>query len=641
MIRKAIYCSVAAFGLLSLASCSSEDVMSPAAGEGVTFTVELPGTINTRGSFGDGTDAGDRAVLDNLQWTVYEISGNGSTYTSVIEGGRQAFQASQTLENVSFPLVKGKTYQVAFYADDSNNGFVTYSDGEISVNYGNAASNVAAEDAFIGKSEVFTVTGAYNETVTLTRPFAQLNWGTDDKDADAVANLIPSLEASVEVTSGLFQNMNVISGQVSNPLATPKKFDAVKFAALPGQDFPVTKEDGSKYALVAMNYLLTGDGTIDCLMNFNNGLPAVVVNNAPVKVNYRTNIFGSLLTAPGNFNIIVDNNFIDNINNTVDVATANDLVAALASPTTKEVNVTNDLDLSGYTVAQLTFGTPKVINIPEGKTVALGSGNYLETNADLTITGGGKISNKPVTKTRNVEANETNNAKNLIIVRGGDLVLNGVTLENDPDWHMHGPELNSSAILYYNNANVTIRNSNIISGEFAVCAMYTCTGNVLIENSYIESTSSSAHNGKYWAYAMRLRGKEVVLDKNEVKGIQGAVSIESPNTKGVIKSGKYYTVNSAGKTDAFYALYVTNAAEVTIEGGEFSGANKRSNVITEGTSCVVSGDNDTHKPVGSIVIKGGKFSGKPYNHLSNKIYEPFSGLNYVSISEDPYIFQVK
>lgn len=366
-MKKVVFCSLAAIGMLSLASCSSQEDGPVAGGDGVYFTIELPGHMNSRGTFGDGTGAGDRAILNNLQWTVFEVGADGTTLTKVFSDEKTgAFGGSQTQETVMIPLAKGKTYQVAFYADDATNSFCTYADGDITVDYANGASNTAAEDAFIGKSAVFTVTGAYNETVTLTRPYAQLNWGTNDLDAKVLQNILPSLTAQVSVKSGLFTKMNVIGGGVSDPV-TDISFAAVELAAdkRPGQTFPV--EGTPAYALIAMNYLLTGDGTVDCELAFNNGLTAVTVNAAPVKVNYRTNIYGQLLTAPGNFNILVDNNFVDPDNNigltpsepetdangTYLVKTQGELewiaqqANASATPYTKNISLQNDIFMVG------------------------------------------------------------------------------------------------------------------------------------------------------------------------------------------------------------------------------------------------------------------------------------------------------
>ena len=159
------------------------------------------------------------------------------------------------------------------------------------------------------------------------------------------------------------------------------------------------------------------------------------------------------------------------------------------------------------------------------------------------------------------------------------------------------------------------------------------TGKVTLIDSYFESTSSNKDNGQHWAYAMRLFGSEVLIENCEVKGIQGGVSIEE-NAKAEIRSGKFYTVNTPGQKDAFYPLYVSSEGEVTIIGGEFIGANSWSS-LAEGTSAVVSGDNDAGRPSGSVVLKGGKFSGKAYNHVTNTVYVPAEGYKWQAIEDDP------
>lgn len=157
------------------------------------------------------------------------------------------------------------------------------------------------------------------------------------------------------------------------------------------------------------------------------------------------------------------------------------------------------------------------------------------------------------------------------------------------------------------------------------------SGEITLTDSYFESTSSNKDNGQHWAYAMRLYGSKVRIDNCEVKGIQGGVSIESCQDA-VISGGKYYTVNTPGQKDAYYPLYITNGAKVTITGGEFSAANDRSDGLAiEGTSAVVSGDNDVNLPTGSVILQGGKFSGKAYNHVTNIAYEPAEGYKWQAI----------
>ena len=648
-MNKLFISSMLTLGLVSLASCSNEDAPVAAGPDGVTFSLRLPGDMGSRGTFGDGDADGDRAVLDNLQWTVYEVTADGPQM--VFSEGRDAFGASQTQESVTIALAKGKTYQVVFYADDKDNKFATYADGKVSVDYDKAASNTAAEDAFIGKSSQFTVSGAHVETVTLTRPFAQLNWGTDDKAAAAIAPLINSetapLSAAVSVTAGLFGSMDVLTGEVSDPVSESVQFAAVLLKDAPAQTFPVQKDDATAvpYALVAMNYLLTGEGTIDCSLNFNNGLSPVEVSSAPVKVNYRTNIFGSLLTDPGIFNIKVDNSFLGDLKHEVKPETPEQLVAAIANPAVTDIEIDKDFDLSEQAPEALTFNTPKTITIAEGKTLSVGD-NSLTANMGLTIIGG-KLNNvtaaagSGASKVK-ARANAASDTKALIVVNGGDLLLDGVELLNDTTWHMHGAQLNCAAVTYFGTTNVTIRKSRILSGGYTVCGWRNATGTVLIEDSYLESNSSNKYG--HWAYATRLTGTKTTVKNCEVKGIQGALSIEGEANQAVIDGGKYYTVNTPGRMDAFYAVYATAGAKVTILGGEFSGANNWSGgVLNEPgeTSCLTSGDNDAGMTVGAFVIRGGKFSGRAYNHNTKNIYQPESPLSYQPSTDPNFKWEVK
>ena len=308
-----------------------------------------------------------------------------------------------------------------------------------------------------------------------------------------------------------------------------------------------------------------------------------------------------------------------------------DLAAMLANPVVDLIQVTENIDLATAAEEAFTFTTHKTIEILENKTVKLPEDKFLKVEGGLTLTGGGTIDNSSATSTASLGEGYP---KSLIHVTGGDLVLDGVTLINDMNYHWHGNSAlgypyNSAAIAYWNDANIIIKNSKIYSGEFTLCGMGQPSSVVTLTDSYFESSSSNIHNGKNWAYALRVRGSEVLVENCEVKGIQGGLSVEYCQDA-VINGGKYYTVNTPGKTDAFYALYVTNGAVVTITGGEFIGVNNRSN-LANGTSAVVSGDNDTNKPYGSIILKGGKFSGKAYNHVTSTIYEPAEGYQWKAI----------
>ena len=315
----------------------------------------------------------------------------------------------------------------------------------------------------------------------------------------------------------------------------------------------------------------------------------------------------------------------------VEINTVESFKSALSNDAIAAISVEADMDLSTVTTEELTFTQHKTIDIASGTTIKLGDQNHFTAENGLTLTGGGIIDNSTDTH------NETNPGyqKSLIHITGGDLIIDGITLVNDPDHHWHSTQYNSAAIAYWNDANVTITKAHIKSGEFTVCGMGrgVASGEITISDSYFESTSTNKNNGKHWAYAMRLFGSKIRLDNCVVKGTQGGVSIEGQDA--VISSGKYYTVNTGEHVDAYYPVYVTNGAVVTITGGEFYSPNDRSEGLAiGGTSSVVSGDNDTGLPSGIVILKGGKFSGKAYNHTTKEVYEPAEGFMYNEITGD-------
>ena len=320
------------------------------------------------------------------------------------------------------------------------------------------------------------------------------------------------------------------------------------------------------------------------------------------------------------------------------VNTPEGMVAAIADPTLTDVKILEDLNLSATTAEELTFDTEKVFEISDGKTLTLPASQPLVANNGLTVRGG-TITNAAASSPQPVRGRSGETAAEadhrcLIKVYGGDLVLDGVTLVNDMNWHQHGEKFNNAAIAYWGDTNVTITNSTIKSGGYTICGMRTpaATGNIVLKNTYFESNSSNKHGD--WAYALRINGKTALVENCTVKGVQGGISAE----RGVvmtIKSGKYYTEHSdASSQDAFYPVYVTSSAKVVIEGGEFSSPIDRSGGFAEGTSCLVAGDNDVQSPTGSIEIRGGKFSGKAYDH-ARKIQIPAAdGYEYQAIEGD-------
>lgn len=368
-MKRLFYYGMALTAVFGLWSCASDDVAeSLSSGDGVTVTLRIPTSIDSKSTFGDE----NTVELNNLQYSVFEIVDGKPVHA--FDGGKDnAFGKNVYVETETLKLGKGKNYKIVFYADQALNGFSSFSEGNLTVNYNNISSNEEKYDAFYGVVAVSAETSSTE--VTLKRPFAQLNWGTDDYNEKAIASSLANLTATVNVNRGLYSSMNLLDGTMGEEISTPVKFDAYSLSATsPAGDFPV---DG--YKLIAMNYLLTGNGTIDCQLDFSNGFSPVKVSAAPVQENYRTNIYGSLLTNPVEFNINVESAFNDpssNIwfSNGGNVTLTSDM--NFSKPVTIEEGQTLNVDLNGHSIAYNGDDRQGFLFIVEGGTLNIrGEGN--------------------------------------------------------------------------------------------------------------------------------------------------------------------------------------------------------------------------------------------------------------------------
>jgi len=289
--------------LLSTASCADEQFAGDVTGgeTTVTFNAQLPAGLQTR-------TAGDGLTATKLSYAVYE---HGTTTPVITSEDEVKFVDRQA--SVSLRLAKGKTYDFLFWADaygknDAENPYkVDFDTKTLTVNYNGALSNDEARDAFFGGKANVTVKGAVSENIILKRPFAQLNIGTNDMEEAQTAGInTGDLQSSVTV-SGIFNSMNLMTGEVSGS-------SEVNFGLndIPDESFTV---DGRPFHYLALNYLLVSDqkGLVNCEFSCTDGAGATIdtrtIDNVPVQRNYRTNIFGSLLTGSVDLDITIDPDF--------------------------------------------------------------------------------------------------------------------------------------------------------------------------------------------------------------------------------------------------------------------------------------------------------------------------------------------
>lgn len=286
--------TIAAAALL-MTSCNDEmDNGLKTGDEGtVTFTAQLPSEMGTR-AFADGLTA------KHLQYAVYEA---GQSTPLPVFGDETTVVGEAEMNNlkqtVSLKLTTGKTYDVIFWADATTDSPYTFNPAsqEVSVDYSKVNNNSDNCDAFF-KKETITVSGNQSVDVKLTRPFAQVNIGTDDFDAAKASGLEVT---QTEVVAKAFATLNLATGKVSDEADRTFTMKAIPTAS--DGEFPVA--GGYKY--LSMDYLLVGadKATVDVAFNYG-GPQSRTFTNVPVQRNYRTNIYGSLLTNTTDFNVVIE-----------------------------------------------------------------------------------------------------------------------------------------------------------------------------------------------------------------------------------------------------------------------------------------------------------------------------------------------
>ena len=298
-MKKTIYSSLALGAVLALASCASDEPLGNNQNDGsLSFTVTLPGQ-NTR--FAEGT------TVDRLYYSVFDTEGH------LVLQNNEDWPAGSLTTTVTLQLVANQSYDIVFFADNSEAEGKGYSydaeTAQFSVTYGQDMVNNDIFDAFV-KNEKGVVADGNAKTVTLTRPFAQLNIGTNDLTEAAVAKYgLSNFSSTLQIAKeNVLSGINFRTGNTTAQ-AADLSFGIADFSQLPTDEFPVPG-----YSYIEMNYLLVAptEGETANLINatytINGKAGASTVNtlnlaSTPVRQNYRTNIYGSLLTTQNAFNV--------------------------------------------------------------------------------------------------------------------------------------------------------------------------------------------------------------------------------------------------------------------------------------------------------------------------------------------------
>lgn len=449
-----------------LSSCSSEEpILTNETDGNVVFTATLPQQmVMSRSSYDDGLTA------TNLNYAVYDADGANITALN----GTGTFTDRKT--TVSLSLVTGKTYTVVFWASAPDAPYTfDAATGKVTVTTTGDA-NDTKRDAFFAY-EKFTVTGAINKTIELKRPFAQINIGTNDLEAFTAAG-------GTITTSGITvtapNELNLLDGTVSGEaeyVLTPTAFVAES------ETFPVTATPAQRWLTTA--FVLTGDAkaTVDVKWTSDNTTPgrdAVDFTFVPIQRNYRTNIYGTLLTNPAEYNVIINEAF-ETPYYEVKVW-GGEVEAVPAADAEGVVTLTTPGQLAGLAVEVANGSTY------EGKTIKLDTDMDMANHLWIPI-GSGDATDPTVNKIYPFKGT----------FDGGGHTITNLAIDNATS-----AKNNYYAGLFYTSQgtikNVTIKNANV-EGQRTACLVGRFDGG-LIENCHIDGAviTSVQKNGGLVGY---------------------------------------------------------------------------------------------------------------------------------------------
>ena len=291
--------AVTAMSVLALA-CAKEPASEVGGETGVSFSIDVPGVPATKAN-------GDGLVATKLYYQVFDAEG------AVIEGlGVQNTTIVDKHAKVNFTLVKGQTYNFVFWAQTEAEGYYTIDPvaglKKITANYAEKNCNDENFDAFYAVEEI-EVAGPVSATVTLKRPFAQINFATEGTiKAGSASREIDFTDAASTVTvKGIPTVFSPLADEKFSEVATAVTF--AKSASPAG----TIKVAGKDYKYLAVNYVFAPvEGTVYDLsakLTVEGKEVAMSVPAAPAKQNWRTNIVGNLLTAEAGFDVVTDPDF--------------------------------------------------------------------------------------------------------------------------------------------------------------------------------------------------------------------------------------------------------------------------------------------------------------------------------------------
>ena len=317
-MKKYFLLIVALAGMLFATSCQ-ESLVEPQLGGTTTFTVQVPDAMGTKA-------IGDKENVNQLLVAVYSDAN-----VDPVALTRATATSTSGEFKVQFNLLQDQSYDIVFWAQVENEYVnATANDFELkSITMKNDNHNNEEGAAFFAYVADFVPTGSA-QSVTLKRPFAQLNLGTTGESLNPATGAVSLVSSEIKI-KGLAQQFNTISGMGENPTT-----EVVTYYATIPENWQKLSAANHEYVYVSMDYLpIVGDAKAVFDIE-----AKIVVKDAagekepinhkftsvPVQENYRTNIVGNLISSTSDFIVSIDDRFEEDYSNTDDIISNDYLV---------------------------------------------------------------------------------------------------------------------------------------------------------------------------------------------------------------------------------------------------------------------------------------------------------------------------
>lgn len=257
--------------------------------------------------FPEGMQTKAIGLAENTDVIYYEIY-NESAATCLYKGEITEI-TDHRQASLDISLANHQTYRFVFWAQNKDCGAYDVTDLlKVEVDYdviGADTENKDIFDAFFAVEDV-EVKGPVSKTITLYRPFAQLNFG-----ASKMETIFGDVEVktSTVTVSSLATTFNTVKG-----VGEASRNNVVFTKTGHATEAEMLNTNNASYTWVTMDYMLMPDNasTVEVSVSFDLGFDSPVehtVSNVPLKENCRTNVVGDLFTSDAQLTIVIEPDF--------------------------------------------------------------------------------------------------------------------------------------------------------------------------------------------------------------------------------------------------------------------------------------------------------------------------------------------